>query len=171
MRVLLDVLLLVPALLLQNTLLGRFTVHGVGLDLLAAVLAAIACAQGWMAGGLCGLLCGIVMDGVFGHVGYYALQYLLLGMTVGLLRERWIHGHLLLPVLSLLIGYALKELVPVLYLYLTGAEIGWMAALLRVAVSAGVCAAVFIPLHLLVQRLHRWDVISGPDFRFHGRNF
>ena len=32
-------------------------------------------------------------------------------------------------------------------------------------------AAVLVPVHALIRRLHRWDVISAPIFRFHGKKW
>ena len=70
MRILLDILLLLPALLWQLTLGAQIQVRGVGLDALAIVLAVMASVQGWMYGALGGLLSGLIMDGIFGQTGY-----------------------------------------------------------------------------------------------------
>ena len=66
MRIVVDILLLVPALLWQLTLSAQLQVRGVGLDLVAVMLAGISVVQGWLYGALGGLACGLVMDGVFG---------------------------------------------------------------------------------------------------------
>lgn len=171
MRIIVDVLLLLPALLYQATLSAHFSVRGVGLDVLAVLLASLTIVQGWLCGALGGLICGMVLDGIFGVTGYWALQYMLFGMVVGLVNERIRPGRRLLPVLTVFAAYLLKELVPVVYLYLVSAQIGWGGALGKVLISAALCAAVFVPVHELIRRLHRWDVISAPRFHFHGRKW
>ena len=86
MRVVVDILLLLPAFAWQSALAGHFQVRGVGLDLLAVMLASISLNQGWLYGAIGGLICGVMMDSVFGMTGFYALQYMALGMLVGLFK-------------------------------------------------------------------------------------
>ena len=57
---------------------------GVGLDLVAVLLASLSIVQGWVYGAIGGLLCGLVMDCVFGVTGMWSLQYMLVGLLVGL---------------------------------------------------------------------------------------
>ena len=72
MRVVVDILLLLPAFAWQSALAGHFQVRGVGLDLLAVMLASISLNQGWLYGAIGGLICGVMMDSVFGMTGFYA---------------------------------------------------------------------------------------------------
>lgn len=171
MRIVVDVLLFLPALLFQTTLAAHFSVRGVGLDLVAVLVASLSIVQGWIWGAVGGLLCGIVMDCVFGVAGYWSLQYMLIGLAVGLAndgarRERWV-----LPALTVFGACALRELPVMVYLYFVSAQVSWGYALLKVLAGSAVCTAVFLPVHWLIQRLHRWDVISAPSFHFHGRKW
>ncbi len=70
MRVVVDILLLLPAFAWQSALAGHFQVRGVGLDLLAVMLASISLNQGWLYGAIGGLICGVMMDSVFGMTGF-----------------------------------------------------------------------------------------------------
>ena len=88
MRIVVDVLLLLPALLYQTTLAANLEVRGVGVDLIAVVLASLALTQGWLYGAVGGLAVGLILDCVFGQMGFYALQYMALGMLVGLAGDR-----------------------------------------------------------------------------------
>ncbi len=117
MRVVVDVLLLLPALLYQNTLAAHFQVRGVGLDLIAVLLATMSLVQGWLYGAVCGLVCGLIMDGVFGLTGYHALGYMMLGMVVGLAGEKFRLDNWIGPALALFVAYLLKEMIPIVYLY------------------------------------------------------
>ena len=56
MRVVVDILLLLPAFAWQSALAGHFQVRGVGLDLLAVMLASISLNQGWLYGAIGGLI-------------------------------------------------------------------------------------------------------------------
>ena len=171
MRIVVDVLLLLPALLYQTTLAANFQVRGVGLDLIAVLLASLSMVQGWLYGALGGLACGLILDCVFGQLGYYALQYMLLGMITGMMHLRFRMDNWLLPALTVLGAYVVKELVPVTYLFFANAQVGWGYAALKILACAVICAVVFMPVHALIRRLHRWDVISAPIFRFHGRKW
>ena len=171
MRIVVDILLMVPALLWQLTLSAQLQVRGVGLDLVAVMLAGISVVQGWLYGALGGLACGLVMDGVFGQTGCWSLQYMLLGMVVGLLNERLHARQWVLSMLAVGGAYILKELVPMAYLYLAGAQVDFGAAGMKVLVSAAVCMAAYLPVLWGLRRLHRWDVISAPIFNFHGRKW
>lgn len=171
MRVVVDILLLLPAFAWQSALAGHFQVRGVGLDLLAVMLASISLNQGWLYGAIGGLICGVMMDSVFGMTGFYALQYMALGMAVGLAGEKFRMGNWIGPLAALFAAYVLKELVPVTYLFFADAQVRWSYALFKVLASGAVTAAVFLPVHALVRLLHRWDVISAPVFHFHGRKW
>lgn len=171
MRILVDVALLLPALLWQMTLSAHFQVRGVGIDLLAVVLAVMSVVQGWLYGALGGLACGLVMDGVFGQPGYWALQYMLFGMLTGLAGERMHPRQWMLSALSVLVAYAVKELIPIVYLYIADAQVDFGAAALSVLMRAAVCMVAYLPALWGMRRLHRWDVISAPIFHFHGRKW
>ena len=103
MRVVVDILLLLPAFAWQSALAGHFQVRGVGLDLLAVMLASISLNQGWLYGAIGGLICGVMMDSVFGMTGFYALQYMALGMAVGLAGEKFRMGNWIGPMAALFV--------------------------------------------------------------------
>ena len=105
MRIVVDVLLLLPALLYQTTLAANLEVRGVGVDLIAVVLASLALTQGWLYGAVGGLAVGLILDCVFGQMGFYALQYMALGMLVGLAGFRFRLDRYVLPALALLAAY------------------------------------------------------------------
>ncbi len=171
MRIVVDVLLLLPALLYQTTLAANLEVRGVGVDLIAVVLASLALTQGWLYGAVGGLAVGLILDCVFGQMGFYALQYMALGMLVGLAGFRFRLDRYVLPALALLAAYVVKEMVPVVYLYFARAQVGWGYAFLKILACGLLNAAVLVPVYALIRRLHRWDVISAPIFRFHGKKW
>ena len=125
MRIIVDVLLLLPALLYQTTLSAHFSVRGVGLDLVAVLLASLSIVQGWAYGAVGGLLCGIVMDCVFGVTGYWSLQYMLIGLLVGLLGDGARQRRWLVPALTVFGACALREVPGMVYLYFVSAQGGW----------------------------------------------
>ena len=145
MRVILDILLLLPALLYQSALAAHFTYRGVGVDLLAVLLASIAINQGWLYGAVGGFAAGLILDCTFGHIGLYALQYMALGMFVGLVNERFRLDAIVLPALLTLGACAAREIVPEVYLYfLLGLRAAARAAVRRAgrrALCAGAPAA------------------------------
>ncbi len=42
---------------------------------------------------------------------------------------------------------------------------------LKILACGLINAAVLVPVYALIRRLHRWDVISAPIFRFHGKKW
>ena len=62
-------------------------------------------------------------------------------------------------------------MVPVAYLYFARAQVGWGYAFLKILACGLINAVVLVPVYALIRRLHRWDVISAPIFRFHGKKW
>ena len=142
MRVILDILLLLPALLYQSALAAHFTYRGVGVDLLAVLLASIAINQGWLYGAVGGFAAGLILDCTFGHSGLYVLQYMALGMFVGLVNERFRLDAIVLP--ALLMGYlsagSLTEYASLEELRLLLVQHGWTG-------TTALCAVLFTLFH------------------------
>ena len=166
MRIVVDVLLLLPALLYQTTLAANLEVRGVGVDLIAVVLASLALTQGWLYGAVGGLAVGrLWTDGLLCPAIHGP------GDAGGLAGFRFRLDRYVLPALALLAAYVVKEMVPVVYLYFSRAQVGWGYAFLKILACGLLNAAVLVPVYALIRRLHRWDVISAPIFRFHGKKW
>ena len=172
MRILIDLLLLVPALLYECSVSGFLQVAGVGLSVLAVVLAALSFVQGWELGVAAGLICGVILDSLFGHIGLCAFQYTFIGLFMGLAGQSLNPmKHTITPALLLFALCFVKEIVPAIYLFVIGGSVSWGYAALQLLMESLVTAVLFIPLLLLLRLLFRWDVLSAPVFRFHGKKW
>ncbi|GEM_PF-1420408 len=172
MQLLLDFLLLAPALLYECSVSGFLQFFGVGLNLLAIVLAVLSFMQGWIMGAAAGFVCGLILDAVFGHFGLCAFQYMLIGLVMGLAGQKLNPmKRTLTPALMLFALCFVKEIVPAIYLFVIGGEVSWGYAMLQLLLESLVTAILFVPLLLLVRLLLRWEVISAPVFRSHNRKW
>ena len=61
--------------------------------------------------------------------------------------------------------YLVKELPALAYLFFADVPISWPLAMLKLLGCALLGAAVFLPVHLGLGRLHAWEVIQAPLFR------
>ncbi len=165
MKAVLDVLVLSLALAYEFGFGARFSFHGVGLDLVCVLLCSLSIWQGPAYGAVMGLLAGLIMDGVYGHVGFYAAAYLAVGFLAGLAAEKMRFDRVVMPLLCFTSLYLIKELPALVYLFFADVPISWPLALLKLLGCAAVGAAVFLPLHLALSHLHSWEVIQAPLFR------
>lgn len=165
MKGLLDLLLMGISVLFQLTLSSRLEVMGVGLDLVMVFLCSIAILQGPVYGGVSGLLAGLVLDGIFGHVGFYSAIYLAVGLGAGLLNERMRFDQWVFPFFCFLLCWFVKDGYASLVFFIGDALVAWNQTLLKVLIGAAVNGLVFLAVHFLLGRLHRWEVLQAPLFR------
>lgn len=165
MKILLDIVLMAAAVLYQATLSAKLQVQGVGIDLLLILLCSIAILQGPAVGAVCGLISGAILDAMFGHMGFYSAAYLGCGMLIGYLAERMRFDQWVFPLIAFALMFVLKECYALVYIFFCDVAISWGGAFLKVLLGAGVSGVVFIGVHFLLERLHRWEVIRAPLFR------
>ena len=165
MKTVLDVLLLAIALIYEFGFGADLSFRGVGLDLVCVLLCSLSIWQGPIYGAVAGLLTGLIMDGVYGHIGFYASAYLAVGLLAGLFAEKMRFDKLVMPLLCFALLYVLKELPAVIYIFFADVPISWPLAFLKILGCVLVGAAAFVPIHLGVSKLHEWEVIQAPLFR------
>lgn len=112
MKAVLDVLLLGLALIYQLGFGATLSFKGVGLDLICVCLCSLAIWQGPAYGAVSGLLAGLVLDGLFGHFGFYASGYLAVGLFAGYLADKLRFDRVVAPLLCFAVLYLVKELPP-----------------------------------------------------------
>ena len=165
MKAVLDVLLLGLALIYQLGFGATLSFKGVGLDLICVCLCSLAIWQGPAYGAVSGLLAGLVLDGLFGHFGFFASGYLAVGLFAGYLADKLRFDRVVAPLLCFAVLYLVKELPALAYLFFADVPISWPLAMLKLLGCALLGAAVFLPVHLGLGKLHAWEVIQAPLFR------
>lgn len=169
MKALLDIVLLLIGLVYELNLSGMLSYRGVGIDLLCVLLCSLSILQGPIYGAVCGLAVGVILDGIFGHFGLYAAGYLAVGLLAGLFAEKMRFDKIVMPLICFAVLYLFKELPAVLYLFFQAVPISWPSVFLKLLLGALVGCALFMPLHLLFVRLHKWEVVQAP--LFHNRKW
>ncbi|MDI3280439.1 MAG: rod shape-determining protein MreD [Bacillota bacterium] len=105
-------LLILGALLLQNTAFSLLLFLGVKPDLVLLAVVAWALARGAKEGALLGGAAGLLLDLLRGHwVGLGAVTYLTTGYVVGLLEDRLFKENLLVPVVVSFFATFLDQLL------------------------------------------------------------
>lgn len=158
------------AVILQTTLLPRLGFLGAQPDLLCAAAVAIAIAAGPVVGGIMGASAGLALDLMFMQPGFYSLQYLAICLIAGLAAQRIPFGRVILPAVACFVCFFLKELVSLMYLYLSRVEINFAVAMAKLLLSAAFTVALHIPLHQAVRavwnlRLTQERSVFGNDRR------
>ncbi len=146
--------LLYLAVILQTTLLQSFELLGVKPDLLCALVAALAIVSGPYAGAAVGGISGLMYDLLFMRPGFYAVQYMLIGLAGGVLARRIKFDRFFMPVLLCFTACAGKELLQLVYLYLLRVEINFPVALVKMLFGGAYTAALMIPVYLLIRALN-----------------
>lgn len=164
MKALLDLLLVFAALLYELGPATALSYRGVGVDLLCVLLCSLAILQGPVYGAVCGVLAGVVLDGIFGHFGFYASAYLAVGLFAGYLAETMRFDRVMMPLLCFAALYLLKELPALLFLFFQDVPVSWVFVFMKLLGCMLAGCAVFLPVHLGISRLHRWEVIQAPLF-------
>lgn len=149
-------LIVFASYLLQVYLVPVFSIVGIMPDIILAFLAAIALYGGAAMGGTLGFVAGFILDVSFSApFGFYAMQYMFVGALAGLASEivepdRWI-----IPILSGLVGYILKELMAMIIMMFNGlgAQELSIIFLARSFPSAAYTAAFMIPVCLFISWL------------------
>ncbi len=102
------------AFLLRVSLFARLPIDGVTPDLLLVVVVMTALRQGAYRGMIVGLVGGLVEDVATGRlIGMHALGLMLAGLAAGFLRRRLYPDPWFIPLLAVLLGILLQELVVV----------------------------------------------------------
>jgi rod shape-determining protein MreD len=102
------------AFLLRVSLFGRLPIDGVTPDLMLVVVVMTALRQGAYRGMILGLVAGLVEDIATGRlIGMHALGLMFAGLAAGFLRRRLYPDPWFIPMIAVLLGIVLQELVVV----------------------------------------------------------
>lgn len=165
MKNILDILLLGLSTLYQLTLASRLEVRGIGVDVLCVLLSSLALLQGPVYGSFYGLVVGLILDGVFGHVGYYAAMYLFVGFMAGLLSEKVRMNRFILPVVIFVGLFLVKELYAIVYIFFSNGLVSWGMIVVKTLACTLLSAGAFFVAHWLLTKVHKWEVIQAPLFK------
>lgn len=137
--------------ILQTTLLPRVNLFGVQPDLLCALLVPISIVAGPIVGTVMGALTGLVLDLMFMHPGFYAVQYMLICLLAGLAASRVPFDRVFLPLIACFVCFVIKEMITLMYLYLNRVEINFAIAMSKLLLGGVMTVALTLPLHQLVR--------------------
>lgn len=121
------------AFLLRASVFARLPIFGVTPDLLLVVVVMTALRQGASRGAVVGLVGGLVEDLATGRlIGMHALGLMLAGIAAGLLRRRLYPDPWFVPLLAVLLGVTMQEIVVALTFFVAHLSVQQMPLLVAI---------------------------------------
>lgn len=157
MNAYLAVLFLAGVALLQTTLAPHLTFRGAKPDFMLLVVISWSLLRGGREGMVWGFFGGLMLDLLSGGpFGVFTLSLVLIGYLSGLGENSILRGHVLLPVLVVLLVSPLYNITVLALFQLLGRPVLWEAALRHVIWPAAVLDLLALPVvYLSLRRLHR----------------
>jgi rod shape-determining protein MreD len=169
MRILALFGILLLSMVLDVAIFPSLAFLGVAPDMLLCITVSFALLEGSFNGAMMGLCGGLLIDLVCGgSLGFYALQYLIVGYVAGLPRGRFYVDKFLLPSLFAAIFYGIKSVLLLLLLFVSGSDSSMLLIIVRfVPLGALLSALLMLPVHALNRRLHKTRVLRLRGNREH----
>ncbi|MGI6174837.1 MAG: rod shape-determining protein MreD [Christensenellales bacterium] len=144
------------SVMLETAVLPNMTILGVAPDFLLCIVVSFALLDGSLFGALTGAAAGLLIDIACGSIlGFYALQYVIVGYLAGIPYKRMQVGRFFLPPIMAAVLYAVKTALLSILLFVTGSGVHIAAMwLYYVALGTLLTTILMLPVHLLNARLH-----------------
>lgn len=112
-------LLIVLFFILQSTLFQALSLGGISANILIILTVSYGFIRGKKNGLLVGFFCGLFVDLFFGSViGFYAIIYMYIGYTNGLLHETFFKEDIKLPLLLIAVSDSIYNMIIYILLFL-----------------------------------------------------
>jgi len=157
MKVLIIVGVLLGNLIIQSSLFPFIEIYGVKPDSLMALVISFALMAGNPTSAVVGLCGGLLQDILFGqNIGFYALQYMLVGYVVGLVYGKVFTGKVLIPVFFVGIASIFRGLFVFLWMYFSGVDVSLHWLFLKVILPETIYTAIITPfIYYYIDKLYR----------------
>ncbi|MBM7583063.1 rod shape-determining protein MreD [Caldicoprobacter guelmensis] len=162
MKVWVIVSILVGNLIVQATLFPFIELYGVKPDSLMILVVSFALLSGNPTSAVVGLGGGLLQDFLFGKgVGFYALQYMLVGYLVGLVYGRVFTDKLFVPVFFVSVSTILRGLFVFLWMYFAGLDVSLYWLSLKTILPEAIYTVILTPIvYHYMNRLYKHKFMS-----------
>lgn len=149
--------ILLGNLIIQSSLFPFIEVYGIRPDSLMVLVISFALRAGNPTSAVIGLCGGLLQDILFGqNIGFYALQYMLVGYLVGLVYGKVFTGKVLVPVFFVGIATVFRGLFAFLWMYFAGVDVSLYWLFLRVILPEMIYTVIITPvIHYYMDKLYR----------------
>ncbi len=151
-------LILISNIIAQSAVFPFIEVYGVKPDTLLILVISFALLSGNPLSATVGLFGGIIQDIMYGHVlGFFGIQYMLIGFFAGLLYKRIPQGMVAMPVVVTVLASILRGLGLLIYLYFTNTNLPLLHNVFYVLLPEVVYTTLAAPLVFYgMTRLYRY---------------
>lgn len=147
-------LILISNIILQSAVFPFIEVYGVKPDTLLILVVSFALLSGNPVSATTGLFGGIIQDLMYGHaLGFFGIQYMLVGFLSGLLYKRIPQGLVAMPVIVTALASVLRGLGMLVYLYFTDTNLSFLYFVFYVLLPEAVYTTLAAPL--IFYAMHR----------------
>lgn len=143
--------------IVQSALLPFIEIYGVRPDSLMVLVVSFALLTGNPTSVVVGLCGGLLQDILFGqNIGFYALQYMLIGYLVGLVYGKVFTGKVLIPVFFVSVAIVFRGLFVFLWMYFSGTTVSLQWLFIRTILPELAYTAIITPIiYYYMNRIFR----------------
>lgn len=162
MKVWVIVGILVGNLIVQSTLFPFIELYGVKPDSLMILVVSFALLAGNPNSAMIGLCGGLLQDFLFSKgVGFYALQYMLVGYLVGLVYGRVFTDKLFVPIFFVSVSAIFRGLFVFLWMYFAGVDVSFPWLFLRTILPEAIYTAIMTPvIYHYMNKLYKYKFMN-----------
>ena len=161
MKVLIKILIIFLALVFDTAIFPNIGFLSVVPDMSLCVAVSFALLEGSLQGAIMGLGCGLLIDITCGSsLGFYALQYVIVGYLAGILSSRIKASKFLFPSVTIAISYFIKTGVLCILLFFRNVNTNFFIILATSLLGALLTALWMQPVHFLNRKLHNTRVMK-----------
>lgn len=134
-------------LVIQSSVFPFIEIFHVKPDSLLCLVVSFAILGGNPTGILVGFLGGLLQDILFGNnIGLYTLQYMIVGVLIGTLFGKLYVGKFFVPILLLMAGSVVKQIIMLVYTFFTRSGIPFNKAFFEIIIPEAIYTLILMPL-------------------------
>ncbi|MFO7153703.1 MAG: rod shape-determining protein MreD [Caldicoprobacter oshimai] len=154
--------ILLGNLIVQSSLFPFIEVYGVRPDSLMVLVISFALLTGNPTSAVVGLCGGLLQDILFGqNIGFYALQYMLIGYLVGLIYGKVFAGKSLIHVFFVGVATIFRGLFAFLWMYFAGMDVSFQRLFLKVVLPEMVYSMAITPVvYYYMNKLYKYKFMN-----------
>jgi rod shape-determining protein MreD len=156
--------ILLGNIIIQSALFPFITIYGVKPDSLIVLVVSFALLAGNPIGAVTGFFGGLLQDILYGQaLGFYALQYMLIGYFVGMVHGKVFVDGVLVPVFFVGVAIVFQELFMLIRVYFMRLNIPIHNILLSVVLPEALYTILITPLiYYYISKLYKYRFMSKP---------
>ena len=173
MKTLVYIIMVILAALFDTSVLPNIVILGAAADITLCVAVSCSLLNSSFVGAMMGMAGGLLIDiSVGSMLGFYGIQYLLVGYLAGKLPQKLKSNELFIPPITLILAYLIKTFILCVLLLVRGIGADIFTVIINYSLLGMVLSVVFmIIFHFFNRKIHnlrsiKTRYISDKEFDF-----